>query len=71
MNPTIYQCIVLAKALEVYAASGLRVNRAYTPSAMLRTANRLTGHVYRRGQYRAAAAALRELADRIHQEAVS
>jgi hypothetical protein len=31
---------------------------------MLKAANEMTGHVYRRGQYEAAAAALTELAQR-------
>jgi hypothetical protein len=61
----IYQALLLASALNLYAKTGIRVNKSYTPTAMLRVANKLTGHNYRRGQYAAAATALRELADRM------
>ena len=64
MNPRIYQALAIAKGLEVYAACGLKVNRDYTPSNMIRMANKITGHIYRRGQYKAAALALREWAQR-------
>lgn len=60
----IVQAITIAKALDIYAQTGLKVNTAYTPTAMIRAANAITGHVYRRGQYRMAAQALREWARR-------
>lgn len=66
----VYTALVIASALDLYAKTGLRVNRAYTPTAMLAKANELTGHVYRRGQYAAAAAGLRELADRLRPVAI-
>jgi hypothetical protein len=64
MTPTTFRAIVIAKALEFYADKGFIVNSEYTPTNMIKAANYITGHVYRRGQYRAAALALREWADR-------
>ena len=59
----IFRAIVIASALELYARTGMRANRAYTPSAMLAAAREMTGKQFKRGQYLQAAAALRELAD--------
>ena len=36
-----YQMTVMASGLRLYARTGLRPNRAYTPSAMVRTARAL------------------------------
>jgi len=63
-----YRAIVIASALELYAKTGIKANRAYTPTAMIKAANEMTGHVYRRGQYVAAALALRELAAKLKTE---
>lgn len=46
-----YRAIVLKHALKLYAKTGMKPNRAYTPTAMLRAAGQITGKVYRRGQY--------------------
>lgn len=59
----IFRAAAIASALDLYARTGIRVNRAYTPTAMLKAANQITGHVYKRGQYAAAAAGLREWAN--------
>jgi hypothetical protein len=64
----IFRALALATALDFYAKTGMKANRAYTPTAMIKAANEMTGHVYRRGQYTAAALALRELADRMKSE---
>ena len=61
-NPVSFQCLAIASALELYAKTGIKVNRAYTPTAMLATASHLTGKKFKRGQYVEAAAALREAA---------
>ncbi len=53
-----YQAIVLKGALKMYAAHGMRVNRAYTPTAMLKTAGNITGQTFKRGQYTQALEAL-------------
>jgi hypothetical protein len=61
VNPRMIQVLILAKALEMYAATTMKVNRDYTPANMLRTATRLTGKKYKRGQYLAAVTDLRSL----------
>ena len=61
MTPQQYQAVVVAKALRLYAKTGLKVNTAYTPKAMLATAERITGKKFRR-DYLAAAEALEEWA---------
>lgn len=61
----VYTLTVLASGLRLYARTGMKPNRAWTPTAMIAKANELTGHVYRRGQYEAAAAACTELAERL------
>jgi hypothetical protein len=38
----------LAKALKLYAQTGMQVNRAYTPTAMLKAATSYTGNRYKR-----------------------
>lgn len=55
-----YRALVIAKACELYAKHGIRVNRAYTPTAMLKAASDLTGIKYKRGQHAQAAADIRE-----------
>lgn len=50
----LYSATVLKSALRLYAKTGMKVNRAYTPSAMLAAAERITGKTYRRGQYQQA-----------------
>jgi hypothetical protein len=60
-----YQALVISKALEFYADTGKRVNRAYSPMAMMRMARNITGnhHLLER-DYRGAARALREWAEK-------
>ena len=60
MTPEIYQMLVIKKALELYAKHGIKANRAYTPRAMIQTAERLTGRHFNR-DYLSAARALGQL----------
>ena len=46
-----YAACVVAQALRFYAKTGIRVNRAYTPTAMLAKATSVTGKKYKRGEY--------------------
>lgn len=50
---SIYQATTLKVALSMYAKTGMKVNRAYTPKNMLATASRITGKTYKGkgGQY--------------------
>ena len=61
----IFQAIVLASALKLYAKSGMKVNASYTPTNMLRTAGQITGKHYKRGQFEEAATDLRAYADEL------
>lgn len=62
-NPAVFQAVVLAKALDLYARTGLQANRAYTPKAMLATAERITGHKFHGRRYAEAADTLRTWAE--------
>ena len=57
-----FRAYVIASALDLYAKTGIKANRAYTPTAMLRVAKEITGKTFKRGQYAEAAAAIREWA---------
>lgn len=54
----VFACAAIASALRLYAKARIRVNRAYTPTAMLAAATRYTGIKFKRGQYLEAAEAL-------------
>ena len=56
----IYQATTLKTAIRLYAKTGMQVNRAYTPTAMLKTAAKITGQTFKRGQYEQAAKALED-----------
>jgi hypothetical protein len=66
----VYRALVVANALRLYARTGLKVNRAYTPTAMLRTASIMTGRKFKRGQYLEAADALEAEATRLRGQCV-
>lgn len=51
----IARAIIMKSALKLYAKTGMRVNRAYTPTAMLNVATEYTGKQYKRGQHAEAA----------------
>ena len=44
----LFAATVLRSAIDLYIKTGLRANRAYTPSAMLAAASRITGKAYKR-----------------------
>lgn len=62
---SVYAMTALASALKLYARTGLKVNRAYTPKAMLEAASRYTGQTFKRGQYMEASDALRAKAQEV------
>ena len=53
-----YRACVIKSALQLYAKTGMKANRAYTPTAMLAAASDITGLKFRRGQYQQAADAI-------------
>lgn len=54
----VYRAVVIANALRFYARTGFKVNRAYTPSNMMRAAREITGQAFRPRDYTGAADAL-------------
>lgn len=55
-------CLTVASALSLYAKTGMKANRAYTPTNMLAFVERTTGKKFKRGQYAEAAEYLKEFA---------
>lgn len=51
----LFRATALWSALKLYAKTGLKPNRAWTPTAMLTMATGYTGKKYRRGQHAKAA----------------
>ena len=47
----IFKAIVIRNAIEFYKRNGLKINSAYTPGAMLKAAEEITGKKFKRGQY--------------------
>lgn len=56
----IFRAAAIASALRLYADTGMRVNRAYTPRAMMTAAAEITGRKFKARDYAGAAAALLE-----------
>ena len=57
-GPRLWQALAIKHALRLYAATGIKANRSYTPSNMLKAASKITGNAYKRGQYQEAVADL-------------
>ena len=57
----VYRSVVIESALRFYAKTGMKVNRAYTPTAMLKTAEAILKRAtpFKRGQFVIAADELR------------
>lgn len=56
-----YQILVIRRAILLYRDTGMKANRAYTPTNMKLTAERLTGLTFKRGDWTAMANALEAL----------
>jgi hypothetical protein len=63
ISPYMYQALAIKSALQIYLNTGHRVNRAYTPSAMVKTASKITGKSFKPRDYKAAIDALKEWID--------
>lgn len=61
---------VLASALKLYAETGMKANRAYTPKAMMDAAARWTGQKFKSRDYVGAAKAVALKADDTQREFV-
>ena len=58
----IFRAVVVAKALRLYAATGIKANRAYTPKNMRAVATEVTGLKFKARDYLGAAKALEDWA---------
>ena len=58
----VYVALTVAKALDLYRKTGMKVNRAYTPANMMAMAAKVTGRKFKARDYEGAALALREWA---------
>ena len=58
-----FRALAIASALDLYARTGMKANRAYTPSNMMRVAKEITGKTFKARDYTGAATALREWCD--------
>lgn len=54
----VFAMAVIASSLRLYAETGMKPNRAYTPSAMMRAAEHHTGLKFKKRDYLGAADAL-------------
>lgn len=54
----VYRAAAIASGLRLYAKSGMKPNRAWTPTAMLRAASEITGQKFKPRDYLGAADAL-------------
>lgn len=59
----LYQALAIKSALKLYAKTGIKANRAYTPSAMMRMATRITDKAFKPRDYQGAIDALQEWID--------
>lgn len=55
----VFRATAIASALRFYAKTGMKMNRAYTPKAMMAAASQITGQTFKARDYAAAAEALR------------
>jgi hypothetical protein len=67
---SVFQALSLASGMDLYAKTGMRPNRAWTPTAMLRTAGSMTDKTYKRGQYAQASADLRAMVSKLRDDSV-
>ena len=59
----LFRTVALRRAIILYAKCGMKVNRMWTPAAMLATAGSITGKGYKRGQFDLAIADLSAVID--------
>jgi hypothetical protein len=56
----VYRAAVIKSGLKLYLKTGMKPNRAYTPSAMMRVASEITGKKFKARDYAGAVAALED-----------
>jgi len=63
MPPIFFQALAIRHGLRLYAKTGMKPNRDWTPTAMLRVASQITGKKYKRGDYLRAADDIKAVLD--------
>lgn len=69
LNPYVYQAITIKAGLRLYMKTGMKPNRMWTPSAMMRTASNITGKKFKARDYQGAIDALEALLQEAEAEA--
>ena len=64
MDPVLYQMLAIRTGLRAYAKHKMRLNRAWTPKAMMATAARLCECSFKPRDYEGAAKALERAAEK-------
>ena len=59
----VFRASAVGSALRLYAKTGIKVNRAYTPAAMMAVAAEITGKKFKARDYAGAAAELKAWAE--------
>lgn len=59
----LFRATAIASGLRMYAKTGMRPNRTWTPTIMLKAATGITGKAYKRGEYAKAAEDVKAWAD--------
>jgi len=60
-----FRAITIAHALRFYAKTGMKMNRMYTPTRMMKVASSITGKTYKARDYVGAADDLQRWADAV------
>lgn len=60
IDPRVFQALSIASGLKLYASTGMKPSRSYTPTNMMRAASAITGKTFKARDYMTAANALRE-----------
>lgn len=68
IDPRLAQMVAIKVGLRAYARHKIKVNRAYTPKAMMMMAEKLTGKKFNARDYLEAAAELEKTANKLHEE---
>ena len=48
---SVFQMVTIRSAIKLYAKTGMKANRAYTPTSMKVMVEKITGKIFKRGQW--------------------
>lgn len=69
VDPALFHAMALKSGIRLYAKTGMKPARDWTPTNMLRTAEQITGLKFKRGEFEKAAQALQCFCDHYVAEA--